>query len=492
MKKVISFLAVLVLLVSCLSFSVAEEKVTLRYAMPLGPGAGLEEGVKAVNEKMAADGLNIELEVIVIPFSSYSEKVTAMFAAGQPLDIIYIMQDQRNIGSFVGDDMIMPIDDLLKNYPALEGLYTEQQWGASTYNGSRYAVPAVWKDFSKIYGDLTTRSDIIEKHFDGKYPTDTEELYEYLKAMQAIMEKETGTKAYMWLQSLNESADFLSRTYDSWPFYVDKNNSLLLFRQDGTIESYFESEEFKMAANYFRRLYTEGLIHPDIINENQNRNSYAYVGSFLPSPTFNYDLQNTIVAQVPEAKIELFYLAPEKIKLVSQITMNMNAVSSTSEHPEKVIEFFDWLYADQDNFDSFYLGIEGVHYNLTDEGRVEYINDASGTALYKMPAWVCGNLKLNRFGTSYTEKGIQYDNIPLPADQVVYSPMLNFVFDSAPVEMELINLTQEVTATLLPIKLGMVDYEENIGPAIEKLKAAGLDAYIAEYQRQLDAFRGVK
>ena len=34
----------------------------------------------------------------------------------------------------------------------------------------------------------------------------------------------------------------------------------------------------------------------------------------------------------------------------------------------------------------------------------------------------------------------------------------------------------------------MVSYDDNIGAAIEKLKAAGLDAYLEEYRTQFSAY----
>lgn len=67
-------------------------------------------------------------------------------------------------------------------------------------------------------------------------------------------------------------------------------------------------------------------------------------------------------------------------------------------------------------------------------------------------------------------------------------PIAGFLFDASNVTTELTNLQTEIIASIYPIKIGMVSYEENIGPAIEKLKAAGLDAYLEEYRSQFNAY----
>ena len=50
------------------------------------------------------------------------------------------------------------------------------------------------------------------------------------------------------------------------------------------------------------------------------------------------------------------------------------------------------------------------------------------------------------------------------------------------------NLQTEIIASIYPIKVGMVPYEDNIDQAIANLKAAGLDKYLDEYRAQFNAY----
>ena len=80
------------------------------------------------------------------------------------------------------------------------------------------------------------------------------------------------------------------------------------------------------------------------------------------------------------------------------------------------------------------------------------------------------------------------ENATYKSENYVISPAAGFIFDATNVQSELTNLQTEIIASIYPIKVGMVPYEENIDAAIEKLKAAGLDTYLEEYRTQFAAY----
>lgn len=45
---------------------------------------------------------------------------------------------------------------------------------------------------------------------------------------------------------------------------------------------------------------------------------------------------------------------------------------------------------------------------------------------------------------------------------------------------------------MVPIALGLVDYEENFPIALKRLKAAGIDKVVKEYKRQLNDWLATK
>ena len=70
-------------------------------------------------------------------------------------------------------------------------------------------------------------------------------------------------------------------------------------------------------------------------------------------------------------------------------------------------------------------------------------------------------------------------------DDAIFSKLTGFSFDTKPVATEVAMLTSIYDEKLKPMAWGFLDYDENIDAVIAELKAAGLDNYIAEYQKQL-------
>ena len=72
----------------------------------------------------------------------------------------------------------------------------------------------------------------------------------------------------------------------------------------------------------------------------------------------------------------------------------------------------------------------------------------------------------------------------------INSVVLNFVFDPSNVADEYAACQAEVVQSIYPIKLGLVSYEEGYENALARMQAAGIDAVVAEYQSQLNAYLG--
>lgn len=455
---------------------------------------GYEDGIAAVNAKLREDGYSIEVSVQRIPWDSYAEKLNLMLTTGEEFELLHIMQDVKNLSSIAAMGAIIPIDDILENYPGLKSRFTDTDWQGTVYNGEHYAVPCYWKSFDHAVSQIIVRTDVMNSVGYDEFPTDNvEELIDLMEKSQEYILEETGIKAYHWLHQNNDTAHWLHRTYDTYPFYVENSLGVVLVRQDGTIDSFYESEEFKKDADTYYEMYQKGLINPDILNmDSQVKIDQANLGAFLPSQTFDPSvgkviMQNTDLTGVTSDWTEM---CPDKPEMIYTYSQNLNAVSSTAENPEAAIQFLDWLYASPENHDLFHYGVEGVHFADAGEGllaRTDEMKNANGDALYYMDTWMTGYLPYMRVDEAVaTDEYLAYN--VYKSDNYVISPVAGFLFDATNVTTELTNLQTEIIASIYPIKFGMVPYEENIGSAIEKLKAAGLDKYLEEYRTQFKEY----
>ena len=123
-------------------------------------------------------------------------------------------------------------------------------------------------------------------------------------------------------------------------------------------------------------MFKAGLIDPDVLNaQPQKKYDNMKVGAVLPSNTFNFDDEKGLKENLPNANLEMAYLAPEKPNLQYTSIQNLNAVSATSKNPEAPIKFLDWLYASKDNHDLFCYGIKDKNYTASAPNRIEYIKE---------------------------------------------------------------------------------------------------------------------
>lgn len=460
-----------------------------RIVQPGTMPAEYAEGIGAVNEKLAADGVGIEVEVIRIPWDAYAEKLNLMLTTGEEFELLHIMQDVKNLSSIAGMGAIISIEDIIDKYPDLISNFTDLEWQGTLYNGERYAVPASWRSFDNTMAYINTRSDVMKAVGYDTFPEDSvENFIDLAKKSQDYILDETGIKAYHWFHQTQDTAHWLHRTYDTYPFYVENSLGLVIARQDGTIDSFYESEEFKQDAAVYKEMYDAGLINPDVLNlDHQVKYDQAELGAFLPSQTFDPYTQVTIKRNTDiDAEVLDYRMADDQPDMVYTYVQNLNAISSTSSDPESGLKLLNWLYSSLENHDLFHYGIEGRHYTAVGDDKLDQVKGDDGQALYQLDTWMTGYMPFVRYQHDSPDSHIAH--MTYRSDNYVVSPIAGFIFDSSNVTTELTNLQTEIIASIYPIKVGMVDYESNIDSAIEKLKAAGLEKYLEEYRTQFQAY----
>ena len=461
----------------------------MRIVQPGTLSSDYETGMAAVNEKLKADGVNIEVSVTRIPWDAYAEKLNLMLTTGEEFELLHVMQDVKNLSSIAGMGAIISIHDLIGNYPDLYNKFTETEWLGTLYNGEEYAVPAAWRSFDNTMSYINYRSDIAKKVGYDEYPDNVDDMIDLMKKSQDAILEETGMKAYSWFHQNQDTAHWLHRSYDTYPFYVENSLGIVLIRQDGTVDSFYESEEFKQDANTYYEMYQAGLIDPDILNrDSQKKYDDAKFGAMLASQTFDpatgVTMQENGVEGATVDWVEAF--GDDIPDMIYTFVQNLNAISATSEDPESGLKFLNWLYASEENHTLFHYGIEGTHYTKTGDHRFEQIKGEDGNPLYVMDTWMTGYLPFIYFSSNTPDSHLDYYNYQ--SDNYVISPAAGFLFDASSVQSELTNLQTEIIASIYPIKVGMVSYDDNIVAAIEKLKAAGLDTYLEEYRTQFAAY----
>lgn len=468
-----------------------KDMYTVKFVTPGNEPKELDQVETAMNEKLIADGKQIQVDLVRIPWDAWDQKTNLMLTTGEKFDILHIMQDQKTAGYLMSRDYLTPLNELLLEFPELKGRFDDQAWKEVSMGETIAAIPAAWRVFGEE-GRVSIRTDLLEK-LSIPDPTTPEELITAGVKMKEYVEKETGQKAYVWTQDVKYPAYFLHRTYESYPFLVDKATNLFKIDQKGNVESWFETEEFKKDAEFFRELYKNNLISPDLLSQNDWQEAQNK-GTVLWGDCFNYGTNKVLVevAGIKDAGIKYMKLNPEAPSVVPMTIGNANGIPKACENPKAALEFLDWLYSDEANTTLLTCGIEGEHYTKVEgsTNKIVSTKDASNQRMYYFDAWQVGYYPYAKFEDYEPDESIAEQTTPLKEGTYEYSPVAGFVFDEANVVTEMANLRNEVVSSMYPIKFGMVEYEEAYPAAIEKLKAAGLQKVLDEYQKQLTEYMG--
>lgn len=468
-----------------------KEIVKLKYLVPSTEPRDYQEVFDLVNQKLKEDGLNIEIEKVFIPSDAWDQKINLMLSTGEEFDLFHIMQDRTPFSNYLNRGALADITEAVEKYGQnIKKVIPDDIFEGGKVDGRIYVVPSYWVEMASE-GEFNIRLDLLEQN-NLEMPTNPDEL---LAAMDTVMKNWTGSaKPYLVgkpnFDPVAYHTTVLHRTYDSFPFTVKEK--LVYVDQNANIKSWFETEEFKKDAEFMRKAYTMGLINPDILVlkgeqvSAQVDNGDWFVG-FGTSGNLKALQKNNPNATV--ADLDVVYFNTEKPYLRPLTVKNANGVSITSKHPDEAVQFIDWLYASQENYDLFQYGIEGKHYEKDGDKGIIAINDPTNDNKpgYKGSESQIGNINLMRVdhvNNITANNKVLYERNP----EAINSIAANFVFDPTNVKTEYSNVVTEAAASITPIYMGVLEYDKAFPAAIEKMKKAGLDIVVEEFKKQFEAW----
>ncbi len=194
--------------------------------------------------------------------NAYIEKFAALAASDSLADLTFLIgpssEQLRLIQQGAFTDLTSELSgDNLKQYPNL-ALYPQQIWKNSSIKGKIYGVP---RPLSLVGSPLMIRKDWMEK-VGIPNPKNADEFFELITRLTKNDPDGNGKADTFGLGSAGSagSDNVYSITYLQNMFRTPNN-----WRKnpDGTFVKDHETEEFKSAVAYVRRLFEAGLFHPD-------------------------------------------------------------------------------------------------------------------------------------------------------------------------------------------------------------------------------------
>lgn len=274
------------------------------------------------------------------------------------------------------EEVIIDLTDLIGEYMPNYMTVLESQPGLldNCYSdqGRMLAVMPINTGYTQFGGQI--RGDIMDK-LGLDMPETFDDMYELLKSMksaypesQPLILSKDGSQNCSWL-----GGGLGVMTTVSWRPFVQMN----LYQIDGEVKLGLLEPEYREYIEMISKWYSEGLIYQDFFtNEGMgppqdviaNGTSFVWYGSVNELPLLEgilkdedgYIVGMTDVTRKPG---ETIHLGDNTAKFIN--TLSGYTVSTDCEHPEYVLQYFDYLYSDEGKIMANY-GAEGETFTYVD------------------------------------------------------------------------------------------------------------------------------
>ncbi len=455
-----------------------EDAGTITIYYPGDETARFSEFLKNEFAKKLYDDIGLKVEMVFVPWDQYWTKKEIMLAANENIDLYW--DGLANLSLIVNKKQAQPLDELINEYGKdMLNVLPMSQIEGGTVDGQIYGIPSAYGPSSGIYQLVCVREDILKAVGMDKIET-PDDLMEFAEKAEEKFPEMKGPADIIF----KPLTRYFQDTQLTW---VGTDVFTVLDESTGKISSYYESEAFKKVAKFNEEMYKKGLYADELTTQYNEKDARMQTGLYLwveASIGKDREIINAVQQNAPEAELKTYILAPEKDKYISTSGGEVLCIPYSAKNKEGAMKFINWIYSSPENYRFAIYGVEGVDYQMVD-GRVEKLTQED--FFYE---WMFRNKNYQLFDKSVTDEYIEtYEHWD---DNAKVSSAQGFIFNNENV-MEIETAITEVTASdFAPLRSGFVSFDDNYQAAVDKLKAAGIDKYVEEVQRQYDEFIAAK
>ena len=451
----------------------AQEKVSLRLVLYGDMTPRREEFFKNEFHDAILNDLNIDLTMEILPWGS-GDVVQNMLASGEA----FALNHSLGVNNFESKNYLAEIpEDLIQKYmPEYLEMRGKNGFECARSNGKIMLVPFGCKAYGGQYRFYTVRKDILEKvGYKAEDVTTTDQLLEVFEAvhqaypdMRVTMDEDVSYRTVGYALT-----GILATPLDSNCFiYVDEKE------EGDRVYSFYESDIFKPSCEWNRNLLEKGYIIGDVLTDPGKETADWTAGNGFARAGAPAEIVETgFISKIPGAEITRIRIADTPYVIKKDYDWGIAISASDAEHVDRWLQLFNWMYKDQETYDFCIYGVEGKDYERDADGQINRLV----TDVF-MEDWFMMADCYQTFPKQISEENIKM--YKKSDDAAILSKAAGFLFDSSAVSTEISLVQAAWNEYMVPVRNGYVDYEENYPNAIQKMKEAGLDTVVAEYQKQ--------
>ncbi|MDD5897707.1 MAG: ABC transporter substrate-binding protein [Clostridia bacterium] len=500
MRKLVSLLLALMMLISAVPAAMAEEVYTIDcYWVGNGDNTAVREGVeKAINAYIEPlIGANIVFHIV--GWNDWTDKAVNALQSGEKMDMIFTA-DWREYMVEVSGGLLMELDDLVAEYgQGITETLPKTFLDGVRVNGKLYGIPTN-KELCVPEGFIINATAAKEIGWDVVADDPTIKTTADLEPWLAKY-KELHPDKFPFLMdgSMGRWSD------EPWcPDWVGMEQNVVAMKMaanedgtfDETIYNIFATEEQKEHIELMYKWGEAGYINPDNALTTFDYNGTFGRGDFLvfAEPLKGNNIKGAeMYAANATAEFEYTEITMQpKYVVTTHAGGSMFGIPVTSKNPAKAMQYINLMHSDEKLVNLMLFGEEGVNYTKANDTQVELISDANWYGVHG-GAWTVGNTKLQYVLTSEDpEKNALLQSY---ANDAVATASLGFRFVKDNVANEISAVTAVVKEYGPALMCGTVDpADEDLGLDAfnAALADAGIDVVIAEVQAQYDAWKAAQ
>lgn len=484
------------------------EHVVITYMTTGEPPTGTKEKFDEMMVELNAiltEKVNAELQIYFIPWTDYLSNYNLTLASMDgTVDLVGTASDWLDAWPNAKNGAFLELsEDMLKAYaPQTWGSVPAENWDLCKYNGDIYLMPednyAQWTNHGYIYRmDYAKEAGLA----DGVHSwADLTEYFRYVKeAYPDIIPWDSDGTQYAQMAGgyIQSNSNYVS---------IDGLNSGAMW--GGTKDDLYtiyspyvtESDLLVEYAKMMKEWDAIGVWKTDVLNNtvSTNRDDYR-IGRVAAeqhhtqtwTDLVSHTPANTIYSDASDAETGFFYFGEESRNVVAlSITHGAMAVSAGSKNPERALMVYDLLRNDPDCYKLLCYGIQGVSWDLDDnglrilpEGYNQDADNINGTTNY----WWGRNddLEIRDASRNWDE----IDKLYAEYDKIkIEYPYGQFVADVDLIQSQINNINEVHTNYMKQISFGKYTgtAEDIVAEYQAALEAAGINEVTAQLQKQFD------
>ncbi len=451
---------------------------------------------EAINENMIPE-YHIEVELLPLEYSEYQSTIQLMLSGGDELDVMPVYYTDAS--SWISMGGVYDMTDLMNTGEgqAIKDALGEENAYVGTMNGVLYGFPA--NKESVELGGLCMRADICDElgiteeyglaankdEYDGTYYdwSVAEEIFAKVKEAYPNM-----TPLYMFNTDQLVRFKFFDELVDGFgvlDWEADRNST--------TVVNKYETDTYKEAVTMLADWYDKGYIYKDAATDTQGTATMMKAGN-----TFSYltAIKPGFLAEAESANsydCYSIYFGDHKEGGISTTNVSFfnTGIATNSRDPEMAFKFVSALYSDSEVMNLWQYGIEGVNYQVLDDGTAYFADGEDGTnyAYHQNTGWFMGNQFISYVWNDGSKTADYWTKLQSHNDWAEYSPAFGFMWDSTNYSTEITalkNAFETYRAALDTGSVGSANVESTLKKLNDALYAAGLQDVIDAKQEQLD------